>query len=173
MKIPVISILACVALGTALGILTGGGFIHAVLSMLLGGYIGFPLLVVVLISIGVAIKRHSGSGFLSGASLFLVCYLTLIGAFYLGGKGIFEYRERAVKEFVISTLPMLEAHKAKRGAYPESLQEVGIRDQPYYFRGRHGYTSDGKSFTFYYEDPNAIMGGMMFTNQHRQWQLAD
>ena len=173
MKTRAVTILVCLVIGMIAGILTGGGFIHHLLSLLLGVYLGIPLLVISLIAIGVSLKKDRDGDSANRGSNFFVCYLTLIGAFYLAGKGIFAYREHEVREFVTSTLPLLDDYRSTQGRYPKTLLEIGIEDQPYYFGGLRGYSSDGHSFTFYYEDPDSIMGGLMLTNRHREWQIAD
>jgi len=101
------------------------------------------------------------------------CVLAILG-FTLGGMAIFHYREAEVRSFVDEALPLLDTHKKEHGYFPKEIREVTDRNLPFHFRDfRRGYSSDGATFTFYYENLDSIMGGLMLTNSHRTWSVAD
>jgi hypothetical protein len=151
----------------------GGGFIHTIISQFLCIWIAAPALILLTIA-GIERLRHrdrprATSGFMIGCATVAFS----ISGFTGGGAAAFHYRESEVTSFVTQVLPLIDAHKQKTGSYPLKIQEVTDQRLPYHLRGSGRYTSDGTSFTFYYENADSIMSGLMLTDAHRRWSRAD
>jgi hypothetical protein len=174
MKIRNIALIGlAIGAGAALGALMGGGFIHTIIARFLCIWIAVPALI--LLAIGGILRflhrdqPQAMSGFMVGCAAIALS----ISGFTGTGAAAFHYRESEVRGFVTQVLPLLDAHKKKTGSYPLHLEEVTDKRLPYYLKGSGRYTSDGTSFTFYYENPDSIMAGLMLTDSHRRWSIAD
>ena len=174
MKIRNIAPIVCgIGIGAALGALMGGGFIHTIIAQLLCMWIAAPSLILLAIA-GIERLLHRGQpraikGFMIGCASVALTIFAFTGA----GTAAFHYRESEVRNFVTQVLPLLDAHKKKTGSYPHQLQEVTDKRLPYHLKGSGRYTSDDTSFTFYYENADTIMSGLMLTDSHRRWSRAD
>jgi hypothetical protein len=174
MKIRNIAPIVCgIVIGAALGALMGGGFIHTIIAQFLCIWIAAPALILLAIA-GIERLRHrdrprATSGFMIGCA---AVALTILG-FTAAGAAAFHYRESEVRDFVKQVLPLLDEHKKQTGSYPLQLQEVTDKGLPYHFKESGRYTSDGTSFTFYYENADSIMSGLLLTDSHRRWSRAD
>ncbi len=174
MKIHKLALLVlALGVGGVFGALMGGGFIHTIIARFLCIWIAAPAVILLTVS-GIKRLRHRDqpramSGFMVGYTALALATLGFTG----GGMAIFHYRESEVRRFVKQVLPLVDAHKKLAGTYPRNLEEVTDQSLPYYLRGRGRYTSDGTTFTFYYENPDSIMGGLMLTDSHRTWSRAD
>ncbi|MCP5531779.1 MAG: hypothetical protein H7A48_01250 [Akkermansiaceae bacterium] len=174
MKVPKIALLAiALGVGVALGALMGGGFIHTIIARFLCIWIAAPAAILLMVT-GIEKLRHRDQA--RGMSSFMVgcagIALTILG-FTGGGAAAFQYRESEVRTFVAQVVPLLDAHKKTTGSYPLHLDEVTDQRLPHYLKGSGRYTSDGDTFTFYYENPDSIMSGLMLTDSHRTWSRAD
>lgn len=174
MKIRNIAPIVCgIGIGAALGALMGGGFIHTIIARFLCIWIAAPAVILLAVT-GIERLRHRDqpramSSFMMGCAAIA---LTILG-FTGGGAAAFQYREFEVRGFVAQVLPLLDAHKKRTGSYPSHLEEVTDQRIPYYLKGSDRYTSDGTSFTIYYENADSIMSGLMLTDSHRRWSRAD
>ena len=160
------------ALGMLAGSWTGGGFLHYLISFALGIIVGIPAAAALILTLKNrerAHPRHIGNGFAIGA----VAGLVFLGLFFLSGLFVFERRESEVRSYVNTVLPLLDAHKKKHGQYPKTLDGLTDKKIPYYLGAREAYSSDGTSFRFYYETPDSLMGGKIFTSRDRSWVIAD
>jgi hypothetical protein len=161
------------AIGGTLGALMGGGFIHGMLSYILCKFIGIPVLIILAIT-GIQCLLHRGRpSVLPGLALGCATLSMAILGFAGGGVAMARYRESDVRRFVEQVLPLLDSHKMKHGAYPQSLEEVTDKRLPHYLKGPNHYTSNGATFTFYYEGANSVISGLMLTDSHRKWCRAD
>lgn len=173
-KIRKLAILAlALGIGGALGSLMGGGFIHTIMARFLCIWIAGPAAILLAVT-GIERLRHHDqpramSGFMMGCAALVLAILGFTG----GGVTAFQYRETEMRNFVTQVLPLLDAHKKKAGSFPGHIEEVTDLSLPYYLRSRGHYTSDGVTFTFYYENPDSIMSGLMLTDSHRTWSRAD
>ena len=159
--------------GALVGGLVGGGFLHTLFAQLLCMWLLPPLLITLVVCIGDRLRKGHRSDLLSGFALGLTAIVLCILGFASAGPAVFYLRESEVRSFVEDTLPKLDAHKKQFGQYPTNLAEVTKVSLPYHLRGRGRYTSDGTSFTFYYENADSIMSGLMLTDTHRRWSRAD
>ena len=161
------------ALGCFAGVVMGGGFMHYLFSFVLGILIGIPVVLVLIFTLLARSKRNGSRKGRGGIAIGAVSYIVFSGVFYASGSYIFMRREAEVHSYVDAVLPLLDAYKTENGRYPERLDEVTGLQLPYYFKDKQAYSSKGGSFTFYYETPDSIMGGMMLTDKHRSWSIAD
>ena len=174
MKIRKLVLLAfSLGIGSAIGALMGGGFIHTILYRFLCMFIAAPSLIMLTLT-GIQRLRHRDQssvmgGFAVGCAALAIAILGFTG----GGAAMFHYRESEVRQFVEQVLPLLDAHKKKSGAYPRSLEEVTDKRLPHYMKGRDCYTSNGATFTFYYVSPDEMNSGLMLTDSDRKWSRAD
>ena len=168
-----ISIFAAVGLGALAGAWMGGGVFHHLFSFALGVLIGVPVAIALIFVLIVRRKPDNSDRVCDGLATAAVSYLVFAGLFCASGRYVFERREAEVRSYVGAVIPMLDAYKQKHGRYPESIDGITDRKLPYYFRQKQAYSSNGDSFTFYYETPDSIMGGMTITDQDRSWSIAD
>lgn len=160
--------------GSLFGAGLGGGFIHSVIAMFLGVFVFIPAAAALAIGLIAGFRKNERPKAVSGFSVLCVACLLGVMAFTFAGTALLKYRENDVRFFVRETLPLLDGYQAQHGRYPARLEEVTERKIPYYFRVRRGgYTSDGKTFSFYYESPDQMISGLMLSNHHRTWVRAD
>ena len=159
--------------GGIIGALIGGGMMHTMIADLLCLWIAAPALIVLSFMVIERFQHRGQPSATSGLMMGCAALAMLVLGFTGGGTAVFQYREAEVRRFVSEVLPLLDAHKQKSGSYPQNLREVTDKRLPYYLRGRGRYNSNGDTFSFYYENPDAIMVGLMLTDSHRAWRIAD
>jgi hypothetical protein len=166
--------LSTLTVGIIIGSATGGGLLHQLVFLSLWVTVALPVLILTAPSLLRCLKHKERTEFLNWfSSTGAVGVLAILG-FTIGGVAIFHYRENEVRRFVEEMLPLLDAYKAENGQFPLELSALSTQRMPYYFRkAKCGYHSDGKDFRFYYENPDAIMGGVLLTHRHRTWSVAD
>lgn len=174
MKISKLALFAlALGIGAVLGTLMGGGFIHTIIARFLCIWIAAPAVILLIVTAIVRMRHHDQprcmNGFMMGCAAIALAILGFTG----GGAAVFQYRESEVKSFVTGVLPLLDAHKKKTGFYPRQLEEVTDKRLPYYLNKCGRYTSDGNTFTFYYENPDSMISGLMLTDSNRNWSRAD
>ena len=169
----VLAFVLFLGIGIAIGVVTGGGFIHLLISYAIGVFFVLPALVVLVFAFAF-VGRKDRVQLMDGFGRALARFVSVALGFVLGGVAIFQCGEVEVRSFVDEVLPLLDEHKKEFGRFPKDIGEVTDRSLPYCFRDAdRGYRSDGATFTFYYENPDSIMGGLMLTDSHRSWSVAD
>lgn len=159
--------------GSALGMLMGGGFIHTILSRFLCLFIAAPALIMLILTVLDRLLRRDRPTVMSEFAVSCATVAVAILGFTGGGEAMHRYRESEVRQFVDQVLPLLDAHRKKSGIYPRSLRDVTDKKLPRYMDERDCYTSTGASFTFYYESPDDWISGKMLTDSDRRWSTAD
>jgi hypothetical protein len=85
------------------------------------------------------------------------------------GVGMNRWEIYRTREFVAAIVPKLDAYRAKHGAFPASLREVGVARPPALLEDGSGYTAQPDYFKFEYWDPSGMMDGAEFSSSIRQW----
>jgi hypothetical protein len=174
MKIHILALFALsLGIGSALGMLMGGGFIHTMLSRFLCMFIAAPALIMLILNVIERLRHRDQSTVMSGFAVGCASVAVAILGFTGGGAAIFRYRESEVTQFVDQVLPLLDAHRKKSGVYPRSLREVTDKRLPRHMNEQGCYTSNGATFTFYYGNPDEMVSGLMLTDSDRRWIKAD
>jgi hypothetical protein len=152
-----------IALAILAGVLMEGSFGYVIILICLGVYVIPPIAAVTGIIYFIR-KKHAGIGRLLKMQATL---LPLLVVSYFAGLGMHRWIEWRIHDYVTAAVPVLDAHKARTGAFPVTLEEVGLPRPPEWLTD--GYHSDGASFRFHYEDPAEMMGGYSFENIERRW----
>ena len=174
MKIRSLALLTSIlGIGAAIGALIGGGFIHTIIAQFLCIWVAAPALILLAITGIERLRRRDQPRAMRGFMMGCVAIALGILGFTGGGASAFHYRESEMRSFVTQVLPLLDAHKEKSGSYPRNLEEVTDKRLPYYLKRSGRYTSDGATFTFYYENPDSMISGLMLSDSHRTWSRAD
>jgi len=160
-------------LGILIGSFSGGGMLHAIIALFFVLFVGFPLLIILCLDLVDCWRKRDQVSFAEMLFSARLGILLVVLGFSVGGLAILHYRKAEMERFVEEILPALDAHEKEFGRYPKDLREVSDAARPYYFREGRSFWSDGVSFHFYYEPPGSFMGGLMLSDDHRTWSVAD
>lgn len=157
-------------LGVLSGLFLKGDFGHGIIVGCLLVFVGAPIALFMFLWTLFSLKR---SGSIPEAlkksfsiSAILGCGLLLSLS---TGFGINRWEIHRTREFVAAIVPKLDAYRAKHGAFPTSLREVGVERHPALLEDGSGYTAEQDYFKFEYWDSSGMMDGYEFNSSIRQW----
>jgi hypothetical protein len=168
------TILAAVTLAIILGLILQGTFLHWILVLGLGVWVGVPVACVLAV-LGLLARRRTGAVPLRLKTAFRIFGVTA-GALVLSlgvGVGVHHWEIYRVRSFVDATVPKLERFRSWNGRYPAALEALGDIRGPSLLAVPGEYYSDGRSFRFSYWDPAGMMDGYYFDSVSRRWTYFD
>ena len=103
----------------------------------------------------------------------LVSLCSLVAVQLLMSDWIVDKRVADVEQYVEDIEPLLEDYYSRNGAYPQDFRVVGKTKVPFYLRSSGAFIPNKNDWMFYYETPDSIMGGKMYSKLQPYWQVAD
>jgi hypothetical protein len=135
-------------------------------------WIGFPVMLLGLATLCVALLRKQADGIFHGFRILAVT-LGMVAVLWTGaylGRWLNTRTVARTKAFVEACVPLLDAHRERVGQYPESLTELGLRFSPPRRTADYlQYSREEETFFFEFPDGAKMMEGWRFDGRTRQW----
>ncbi len=85
-------------------------------------------------------------------------------------------QQRAVtvaKAYPTQVADLLEAYRQAHGSYPTSLDQLPNKPSlPRLLRNSYGYRSDGRSYSFCFDQPGGLIDTWNYDSETQQWHLS-
>ena len=156
------------------GVVLQGNFVHWIIVIAAGMYLGVPLALFMLLWLAIDLKR---SGRIPNGlrTTFLISIIT--GGLLLlslgTGAAIHHWKIREARAYVAEIVPILDDYRQKHGGYPKNLAALTAPTPPRLMRESHSYSADKDSFHFEYWDAAGLMDGYYFDSSGREWTYFD
>ncbi|MGC6506177.1 MAG: hypothetical protein ACON39_06360 [Coraliomargaritaceae bacterium] len=154
------------------GFVCKGSFLHTILLLAAGVYLGLPLLLFLCLWFLFGWFRTGGiSSRLRGTFCVFVLIALAMGLSWGVGTLVHRLEIRQVRSYVEQMVPLLDDYYEAQEQYPESLDVLEERQIPSLLR----YLSidGGDGFVFSYWDEAGLMGGYLFNSESRKWIYFD
>ena len=178
MKAKFITLLSSAVAGLVVGgvvtLVFRGHFISLIITLGLGAYVGLPLLVLACLAAILAHFSAEPKLLKWAATIALACVL-FIGtqaALLPAGAMLLEQDIDQAKTYCENLVPLLEAHRAKHGTYPEELGDlVGVGDRylPRLLRSRDFYSAEAERLAFGFCVRGFFLDLHFYSSEDRQW----
>jgi hypothetical protein len=162
------------ALGIVAGCIFQGSFLSIALEEMSADWFFPPFFLVVVVVAVVAIFLPKFRKVAAGMAVVCLASALGIALAYCSGREVNLWEISSARAYVERAVPLLEAAKSRDGAYPKDLPIAELGWPPILLWGRGGYTSNGKTFYFGYDNPaDWLCNHYSYSSLSREWKFDD
>lgn len=156
------------------GVLLKGTFLHWLMVMMSGIYLGAPLAVLLGVWLIIGWKRDGQipvrlKKVFSGSVVVAAALLLSLAT----GTAIHRWEIQKTRDYVSLMAPKLDRYRQEHGKFPPTLSEIETTAPPRLLSRPHSYTTGLNTFRFEYWDESGLMDGYYFDSETRRWSHFD